>query len=396
MKQGWKTCKFADVFDLQMGKTPSRDNPTYWGDDNMWVSIADMNEQKYMSATKEGITDVAVQESGIKPIPKGTVIMSFKLSIGKVSIATSKLYTNEAIMGFIEKEEGTLVPEYLYYYLKGYKWEGANKAAMGMTLNKKTIAENTISYPPIAEQEKIVAELDCLSGIIEKKKQQLKELDNLAQSIFYEMFGNPLENEKEWKVCKLGDISIKIANGYNAKLEKDTYKPNGIPYFRCQNIWWNYIDYTDIVYIDEMTNDKMKTSSLMTGDLIISKIGRVNTENSSLGRTAIYEGENRKANISGNLCYVRLNNSVVPKFVLRILTLERYRRWAMQTTPGGIDKRAMSVSQISNFPIITPPIGLQQTFVSKIESIEKQKELIAQSIKETETLFNSRMDYYFN
>jgi type I restriction enzyme S subunit len=144
MKQGWKTCKYADVFDLQMGKTPSRDNPTYWGDDNMWVSIADMNEQKYMSATKEGITDVAVQESGIKPIPKGTVIMSFKLSIGKVSIATSKLYTNEAIMGFIEKEEGTLVPEYLYYYLKGYKWEGANKAAMGMTLNKKTIAENTI------------------------------------------------------------------------------------------------------------------------------------------------------------------------------------------------------------------------------------------------------------
>ena len=190
MRQGWKTCKFADVFDLQMGKTPSRDNPTYWGDDNMWVSIADMNEQKYMSATKEGITDVAVQESGIKPIPKGTVIMSFKLSIGKVSIATSKLYTNEAIMGFIEKEEGTLVPEYLYYYLKGYKWEGANKAAMGMTLNKKTIAENTISYPPIAEQEKIVAELDCLSGIIEKKKQQLKELDNLAQSIFYEMFSN--------------------------------------------------------------------------------------------------------------------------------------------------------------------------------------------------------------
>ena len=55
MRQGWKTCKFADVFDLQMGKTPSRDNPTYWGDDNMWVSIADMNEQKYMSATKEGL-----------------------------------------------------------------------------------------------------------------------------------------------------------------------------------------------------------------------------------------------------------------------------------------------------------------------------------------------------
>ena len=291
-----------------------------------------------------------------------------------------------------------IVIRYVYRFLQKElkKIEDETPFVTVKHLSAKRLNQVYIPVPTIAEQEKIVAELDCLSGIIEKKKQQLKELDNLAQSIFYEMFGNPLENEKEWKVCKLGDISIKIANGYNAKLEKDTYKPNGIPYFRCQNIWWNYIDYTDIVYIDEMTNDKMKTSSLMTGDLIISKIGRVNTENSSLGRTAIYEGENRKANISGNLCYVRLNNSVVPKFVLRILTLERYRRWAMQTTPGGIDKRAMSVSQISNFPIITPPIGLQQTFVSKIESIEKQKELIAQSIKETETLFNSRMDYYFN
>ena len=74
---------------------------------------------------------------------------------------------------------------------------------MGRTLNKKTIAENTISYPPIAEQEKIVAELDCLSGIIEKKKQQLKELDNLAQSIFYEMFGDPVENDKGWKTSPL-------------------------------------------------------------------------------------------------------------------------------------------------------------------------------------------------
>ncbi len=361
MKQGWKTCKFADVFDLQMGKTPSRDNPTYWGDDNMWVSIADMNEQKYMSATKEGITDVAVQESGIKPIPKGTVIMSFKLSIGKVSIATSKLYTNEAIMGFIEKEEGTLVPEYLYYYLKGYKWEGANKAAMGMTLNKKTIAENTISYPPIAEQEKIVAELDCLSGIIEKKKQQLKELDNLAQSIFYEMFGDPVENDKGWETKKVIDV-VKLQRGYDLPIQH-RQSDGGIPVWGSNGIvgWHNEakVDY-----------------------------GVITGRSGTLGTVYSYDKPFFPLNTTLFSVDTHGNDIVYLKYLLNIFDLKRFG------TGTGVPTLNRNV--FHSEPIISVPLALQQDFASKIESIEKQKELIAQSIKETETLFNSRMDYYFN
>ena len=361
MKQGWKTCKFADLFDLQMGKTPSRDNPTYWGDDNMWVSIADMNEQKYMSATKEGITDVAVQESGIKPIPKGTVIMSFKLSIGKVSIATSKLYTNEAIMGFIEKEEGTLVPEYLYYYLKGYKWEGANKAAMGMTLNKKTIAENTISYPPIAEQEKIVSELDCLSGIIEKKKQQLKELDNLAQSIFYEMFGDPVENDKGWETKKVIDV-VKLQRGYDLPIQH-RQSDGGIPVWGSNGIvgWHNEakVDY-----------------------------GVITGRSGTLGTVYSYDKPFFPLNTTLFSVDTHGNDIVYLKYLLNIFDLKRFG------TGTGVPTLNRNV--FHSEPIISVPLALQQDFASKIESIEKQKELISQSIKETETLFNSRMDYYFN
>ena len=366
MKQGWKTCKFADVFDLQMGKTPSRDNPTYWGDDNMWVSIADMNEQKYMSATKEGITDVAVQESGIKPIPQGTVIMSFKLSIGKVSIATSKLYTNEAIMGFIEKEKGTLVPEYLYYYLKGYKWEGANKAAMGMTLNKKTIAENTISYPPIAEQEKIVAELDCLSGIIEKKKQQLKELDNLAQSVFYEMFGDPVENDKGWEVKKFGDVcSLKAGKAIKANELSDVASDNLYPCFGGNGIRG---------YIKKVSHHNqypiIGRQGALCGNVVLSTKEFYATEHAVVVQPVV------EMNIYWSY------------YTLMYMNLNRLAQ--------GVAQPGLSVGRVNQENFILPPLTLQQDFASKIESIEKQKELIARSIKETETLFNSRMDYYFN
>ena len=253
-----------------------------------------------------------------------------------------------------------------------------------------------IPIPSLDEQQAIVRELDGINRLIDLQEEQLREYDRLAQAIFVDMFGNPLHNDKRWETKNLGDLSVKIANGYNAKLEPDTYKAQGIPYFRCQNIWWNRIDASDLAYIDEQTNEKMKSSSLKKNDLIISKIGRVYTENSSLGRTAMYEGEDYCANLSGNLCFVRLKDTICPKFVLSILTFEEYRKWAMKNTPGGIDKRAMSVGQISKFPIILPPLALQQTFAAQIETIEQQKALIRRSLDETRTLLAARMQYYFN
>ena len=382
MKQGWKTYKFADVFDLQMGKTPSRDNPTYWGDDNMWVSIADMNEQKYMSATKEGITDIAVRESGIKPIPQGTVIMSFKLSIGKVSIATSKLYTNEAIMGFIEKEKGTLVPEYLYYFLKGYKWEGANKAAMGMTLNKKTIAENTISYPPVAEQEKIVAELDCLSGIIEKKKQQLKELDNLAQSIFYEIFGEHADGRDKWKIAKLGNVCKTTSGGTPSKGHPEYYEGGDIPWLRSGEVNKMNIYETELF----ITEDGLNNSSAKwfpKGTVVIAMYG------ATVGQVGILCNP---MTTNQAICGIFPNETFTPIYLYHFLLSKKPEYLEIAT--GGAQAN-ISQNIVRDTVVSCPPLTLQQDFASKIESIEKQKELISQSIKETETLFNSRMDYYF-
>ena len=98
--------KLGDVFELQMGKTPSRNNSEYWNGEHNWVSISDLgNSGKYINKTKECITDKGIIESGIKRVPKNTVLMSFKLSIGKVSIAAEEIYTNEAIMAFIDKEK---------------------------------------------------------------------------------------------------------------------------------------------------------------------------------------------------------------------------------------------------------------------------------------------------
>ena len=140
--------KLDEIFDLQMGKTPSRNNPEYWdSEDNKWISIADLSKcGKYIEETKEYLSDKAVNESGISLIPANTVIMSFKLSIGKTAITPEPMYSNEAIMSFRDKHVVELLPDYIYYMFSGKNWEeGTNKAVMGKTLNKATLSGVKVS-----------------------------------------------------------------------------------------------------------------------------------------------------------------------------------------------------------------------------------------------------------
>ena len=289
--------------------------------------------------------------------------------------------------------------KYIYKFFEKYV-EKLRQLSVGGVIKYIKLGDLTgalLPIPPLAEQEKIVAELDCLSGIIEKKKQQLKELDNLAQSIFYEMFGNPVENDKGWKVLKLKELSSLIINGTTPKGGAEVYVDNGILFLRSQNVWRNHIDYEDVAHIDEKTNASMKKSILHKHDILITKTGRINTENSSLGRAALFEGETGSANINGHVYLIRINEKLVlPRFVLSILTGIAYRDYIRKVCVGGIDKRQINKEHVEEFPIIIPSVSMQKQYVETVEAIEKQKELIKQSIQETETLFNSRMDYYFN
>ena len=273
-------------------------------------------------------------------------------------------------------------PKYLFHFLQ-YK----KVPSLGYSRHYKLLKEIDVIYPKsLSIQSKISDELDMITEMISKYDEQLKELDKLSQSIFYEMFGDPIENEKGWEVKTLKNISEKITSGNNAKLAIGTYKSEGIPYFRCQNVWKNRIDFKDMVYIDEETNQKLKSSVLKHNDLLITKIGRINTENSSLGRVSIYKGEDFQANLSGNLCFIRLLDTVNPIFVLNIMISNYFRDYIRRTTVGGTDKRALKSPQIGRFPIILPPLPLQQSFARKIEAIEAMKSKVREAKKVAETL----------
>ena len=216
-KNEWKKVKLGDVFDLQMGKTPLRENKLYWdkGEYN-WISISDMNfSEKYISSTKEKITELAVKKSGIKIIPKNTVIMSFKLSIGKVKVVNEDIYSNEAIMAFIPKTNNSIDKNFLYYSLKSVRWnEGINKAVKGLTLNKSLISQKEIFLPNLAIQKEIASNLDSIADFLDLRRKQLNFLKELNKSLYIKFNKSWIEKE----LNEIEDIIISqslLSQSYN-------------------------------------------------------------------------------------------------------------------------------------------------------------------------------------
>jgi type I restriction enzyme M protein len=169
-----------------IGFTPPRDDDSYWfGGKHTWVKITDMNDDMYISDSEEKITDL-----GIKPdklLPTGTLLFSFKLSIGKVSITQKPLYTNEAIAGLIIDDE--IVKKYLYYVLPKIDYN-SNRATKGGTLNTETVGDLEIPFD-YKKAKEIVAKLDAIElerqqKITEKMKLEAKKDSIISSKVFLE------------------------------------------------------------------------------------------------------------------------------------------------------------------------------------------------------------------
>lgn len=177
--KGYDKKPLRDLFALQMGKTPPRKEMKYWTDaTNKWISISDMSTyDKYTTDTKEKIADCAISDTGIKVVPKNTVIMSFKLSIGKTAITSEDIYTNEAIMAFVKKNE-KINNSFLSYALKMVDWTStSSNAVKGVTLNKEIIGNKDFFIPPIELQN----EFEKFSNQVDKSKLILqKQLEDLV------------------------------------------------------------------------------------------------------------------------------------------------------------------------------------------------------------------------
>ena len=297
----------------------------------------------------------------------------------------------------LESSSNKLYMPYLYFFMDKYV-DTLRKQSIGGVIKYiklENITNASLELIDINKQKEICNKIYKVKELIDKQKKIIDHLDTLIKARFVEMFGDPVLNNYQWEVKKLKDLSVLITNGTTPDGGDKNYKNKGIMFLRSQNIWKNRMELDEVVYISEEMNNNMKKSQVQHNDILITKTGRINTENSSLGRAALFEGKNNCANINGHVYLVRLNKSVLPKFVLTILIGDEYREYIRKVCVGGIDKRQINIEQVENFPIILPDIKTQEKFCDFVQHIDKLKFDVQKSLEKTQMLFDSLMQKYF-
>lgn len=383
--------RLDEIFDLQMGKTPSRSNADYWTDGQYdWISIADLGTyKKYVEDTKEKISASAVQESGIKSVPANTVIMSFKLSLGKTAITQEPVYTNEAIMAFIPTGKYTVLPDYFYYLLSAKDWtKGTNRAVMGATLNKATLGAVSVTVPPLNEQRKIVMILDKVSDLLAKHHQQLDKLDELVKSRFIEMFGDCIDNPKGWKTKCLEDIA---EVGSSKRVFIEELQEAGIPFYRGTEVGalaeGKQISPELFITEEHYTELCKATGAPQIGDLLMPSI-------CPDGRIWVVNTEDPFYFKDGRVLWVHaIDNSYNPVFLL--YTLKDRIMADYSSIASGTTFAELKIFALKKCRIFDVPIELQNQFAAFVVQTDKSKLAIQKSLERLEILKKALMQKYF-
>lgn len=219
MKNDWEIKKLGEVCEINIGRTPERGNFKMWDKekktDNVWLSIADLNntEKGYISDSTEYVSDNAVPK--MKLVKANTLLMSFKLTIGRCAITKRDLFTNEAIaaLPILDKNLDLF---FLKYYLENFDWakltEGDVKVK-GKTLNKEKLKEVPITLPPLEEQKRIVKILDEKLAMLETVKANAKANLQNAKDLFQSQLTKVFSNTTWEKKVLLKDIAKDFSRG---------------------------------------------------------------------------------------------------------------------------------------------------------------------------------------
>ena len=376
--------KLEDLFDLQMGKTPSRNIPEYWNsNDHKWISIGDLSKcGKYIEDTKEYLSNKAVEESGISIIPAETVVMSFKLSIGKTAITSEPMYSNEAIMSFRDRHVLDLLPDYIYYMFSGRDWDsGTNKAVMGKTLNKVTLSKIRVKVHSIDEQKHIVQVLDKVKSLIDARQLELQKMDEAIKARFVEMF-----REYEWSTT-VGNYIAELRGGKSLA----GTEPCKNKVLKTGAATFGWFDPEQYKYLPQ-DYEPLPEHKVEAGDVMIS---RMNTPDLVGACSYVFEAP-EDMYYPDRLWKVIPKNQANPIFIWQLLWDPEIRRQIKEKS-GGTSGTMHNISKpkLLEIKCINVSVKEQNKFANFVKQVDKSKAQVQKSLNETQLLFDSLMQKYF-
>ena len=399
MKKDWVVKKLGEVCEIDLGRTPSRGNKSFWDTEkttnNVWLSIADLlnGDGQFVSDSKEYVSDKGAKIC--KVVKTGTLLVSFKLTLGRLAFAARDLFTNEAIAALPIKNEKLLSKEYLYYYLSYFDWTSASDGDIkikGRTLNKEKLKEIQIPLPPLPEQHRIVGilgeALDTIATVKENAEKNLQNAREIFASYLQSVFANPGDGWEEKSLEELGNITS------SKRIFKSEYVKEGVPFYRTKEIkeLANGKSISLELFISRTRYNEIKANFGVPkeGDILLSAIG-------TIGEIYVVQKNNEFYFKDGNIVWLKNFDSVdtyylkyaLQSFVEQIKILSR-----------GAAYSALTIEKLNKYRVPIASVKEQKRIVTKLDSLldetKKLEAIYEQKLSNLDKLKKSVLQRAFN
>ena len=325
---------------------------------------------------------------------EGDILMSLTGNVGRVGRYPKELlpaYINQRVCRVMPKNE-KLDTNFLFHFLNSDVFENEaiknSAGAAQLNLSTKWLGDFEIPLPRLATQQRIATILDQADAIIQNNRAIVQKYDALTQSLFLDMFGDPVKNEKGWKVKSLGDITNLITDGKHGNCNDE--KDSGYYFISAKDVKNNLINYTDAREIPKIEFEEVdKRTNLQPGDLVMINTG------ATIGRMAIAKDipETRKTTFQKSVAVIKVKNDIISSFYLQYVLELGIKTFANMGSGSAI--KNLLLSEMRRFKIILPNLELQNQFAERIQAIEAQKQQAQLELAKSEELFQSLLQRAF-
>ncbi|PMG65684.1 restriction endonuclease subunit S [Vibrio lentus] len=381
----WPLVSLSSIAEVVTGNTPSKADESFFGGDIPFVSPSEL-DLGYVSSSKQTLTTKGASVSRL--IPADSVMVCCIGSLGKVGISSIPVVTNQQINSLVVNHE-VAYPLYVYYFCKTLK-NTLNDMAPKTTVaivNKTKFSALKIPLPPLETQKQIAAVLEKADQLRKDCQQMEQELNSLAQSVFIDMFGDPVTNPKGWDVGIIGEM---LSSANYGTSEKSSTEKKKFPVLRMNNITYegNW-DFSALKYMDMSKEDENKYL-VKSGDILFN---RTNSKE-LVGKTAVYREATSMA-YAGYLVRARCNELAHPDYISSFMN-SKYGKKTLQSMCKSIVGMAnINAKEFQKIKIAKPPVELQEKFAIRVAAIRTKVADVKQQEAEYNLLFNALMQKAF-
>ncbi|WP_217515160.1 restriction endonuclease subunit S [Vibrio metschnikovii] len=390
----WPLVALKDCCTVVGGATPKREVESYWDSQDIpWVTPKDISKIKsiYLDDAPEYISQKGFDSCAAHKLPEGSLLLTSRAPIGNVAITTRELCTNQGFKSLVPSESVDI--KYLYFCMlySAERLENEGNGATFKEVSKKVVEAFKIPLPPLETQKKIAAVLEKADQLRKDCKLLEQELNSLAQSVFIDMFGDPVTNPKGWDVKPISSLlSQPLQNG--AYYPKEDYSDVGVEMVHMGDVFYDFIPRGGMKRVNASKKD-IEKYKLTSNDLLIS---RRSLMLAGAAKPSLIEESNEDLIFESSMIRLTPNNEIINvMYLFYYLSNPIVKQHYIYQYITGATIKGINQSNLEKVEVLVPDYKLQESFLRIEQKIRNQKNELSNLATEYEANFNSLMQKAF-